>query len=61
MTAPIALHAANQRPTAISTKPPCTQLTPSSARERAENAGIPRRRHPKKSLALDSLENGIGG
>lgn len=57
-TAPIALHAANQRPTAISTKPPCTQLTPSSARERIENAGIPRRRY-QKSLALDSLENTI--
>ena len=33
-TAPILLHAANQRLTAISTEPPCTQLTPSSA-ERA--------------------------
>jgi hypothetical protein len=52
MTAPIALHAANQRPTAISTKPPCTQLTPSSAGERAENAGILRRRHPKKRQPL---------
>ena len=58
-TAPILLHAANQRLTAISTKPPCTQLTPSSAnRARGE------RRHPKasttkKSLALDPLENSI--
>ena len=41
MMAPILLHAANQWLTAISTKPPCTQLTPSSANERAENAGIP--------------------
>ena len=58
-TAPILLHAANQRLTAISTKPPCTQLTPSSA-ERARRE----RRHPKastakKSLALDPLENNI--
>ena len=56
-TAPILL--ANQRLTAISTKPPCTQLTPSSA-ERARRE----RRHPmastaKKSLALDALENNI--
>ena len=60
-TAPILLHAANQRLTAISTKPPCTQLTPSSA-ERARRE----RRHPmastaKKSLALDPLENNIDG
>jgi ABC-type oligopeptide transport system substrate-binding subunit len=53
------LHAANQGLTAISTEPPCTQLTPSSA-ERARRE----RRHPKastaeKSLALDPLENGI--
>jgi hypothetical protein len=41
--APILSHAANQ-PTAFSTSPPCTQLTPSSACERAENRGIPRRR-----------------
>ena len=59
MTAPILLHAANQWLTAISTKPPCTQLTPSSA-ERARRE----RRHPKastakKSLALDPLENNI--
>ena len=58
-TAPILLHAAHQRLTAISTKPPCTQLTPSSA-ERARRE----RRHPmastaKKSLALDPLENNI--
>jgi hypothetical protein len=31
-------------PTAFSISPPCAQLTPSSASERAENAGIPRRR-----------------
>src|ERR1700689_2354894 len=54
-------NAANQWLTAISTKPPCTQLTPSSA-ERARRE----RRHPKastaeKSLALDPLENGIDG
>ena len=59
-TAPILLHAANPWLTAISTKPPCTQLTPSSA-ERARRE----RRHPKastakKSLALDPLENTIG-
>ena len=45
-------------PTAISTEPPCTQLTPSSA-ERARRE----RRHPKASTAeeppLDPLENGI--
>ncbi len=46
-------------PTAISTEPRCTQLTPSSA-ERARRE----RRHPKastakKSLALDPLENEI--
>ncbi len=46
-------------PTAISTEPRCTQLTPSSA-ERARRE----RRHPKaskakKSLALDPLENAI--
>jgi Enoyl-(Acyl carrier protein) reductase len=40
-TAPILLHAANPWLTAISTKPPCTQLTPSSA-ERARRE----RRHP---------------
>jgi hypothetical protein len=49
-TAPILLHAANQRPTAISTEPPCTQLTPSSDSERAENAGIPRRRCQEEPL-----------
>jgi hypothetical protein len=38
----------HQRPTAISTKPPCTQLTPSSAGERAENTGIARRRHQEE-------------
>jgi hypothetical protein len=58
-TAPILLHAANQGLTAISTEPPCTQLTPSSA-ERARRE----RRHPKastaeKSLALDPLESRI--
>jgi hypothetical protein len=36
----------NDRPTALSTKPRCTRLTPSSANERAENAGIPRRQPP---------------
>jgi hypothetical protein len=55
-TAPVLLHAANQWLTAISTKPPCTQLTPSSAKRA--------RRHPKastakKSIALDPLENTI--
>ena len=48
-TAPILLHAANHRLTAISTKPPCTQLTPSSA-ERARRE----RRHPKASTTKSS-------
>ncbi len=57
-TAPILSHAANQ-PTAFSTSPPCTQLTPSSACERAENTGIPRRRKPRRAPPLDPLENEI--
>jgi hypothetical protein len=40
----------NDRPTAFSTSPPCTQLTPSSAsRARRE------RRHPKASTPRKSL------
>jgi hypothetical protein len=55
------LHAVKPQPTALSTEPPCTQLTPSSA-ERARRE----RRHPKasipgRSFRLDPLENGIGG
>jgi hypothetical protein len=46
-TAPILSHAARQ-PTAFSTSPPCAQLTQSSACERAENTGIPRRRKPEE-------------
>ena len=50
---------ANRWPTAISTKPPCTQLTPSGA-ERARRE----RRHPKASTTkslppLTPLENNI--
>jgi hypothetical protein len=51
-TAPILLHAARPWPTAISTNPPRTQLTQSSAGERAENTGIPRRRHHEEHLPL---------
>src|SRR5271170_3849618 len=59
--APILLHEANCWPNAVSTYPPCTQLTPSSA-ERARRE----RRHPKVSTPgrgsrLDPLENTIGG
>jgi hypothetical protein len=43
-TAPILLHAANLWPTAISTKPPCTQPTPSSAKRARRE-----RRHPNAS------------
>jgi hypothetical protein len=43
--APILSHAADPRgPTAVSTKPPHTQLTPSRAIEHAENAGTQRQR-----------------
>jgi hypothetical protein len=55
-TAPILLHVANQRLTAISTEPRCTQLTPSSA-ERARRE----RRHPKASTAKKSLALGVRG
>lgn len=49
------------RPTALSTKPPCTQLTPSSADEHAENAGTQRHQPLRTKLPdLDPLENGIG-
>jgi hypothetical protein len=48
-TAPICVAWANRWPTAISTKPPCAQLTPSSAGEREENTGIPRRRNPERA------------
>ena len=54
-TAPILLHAANPWLTAISTKPPCTQLTlecqTSTQRERRH----PKASTAKKSLALDPL------
>jgi hypothetical protein len=41
--APILSHAADpKQPTAVSTKLPRTQLTPSSAVEHAENAGTQR-------------------
>src|ERR1700735_5213369 len=58
-TAPILVAMANQGLTAISTEPPCTQLTPSSA-ERARRE----RRHPtastaEKTLALAQLKSGI--
>jgi transposase IS116/IS110/IS902 family protein len=52
-TAPILLHAVNPWLTAISTKPPCTQLTASSAKRAPENAGIVTAR---KSLALDDVD-----
>jgi hypothetical protein len=47
------------QPTAFSTSPPCAQLTPSSACERAENTGIPSVEN-RKSLPPDQLENKIG-
>ena len=47
MKAPILKHAVDlNRPTAISTKPPHTQLTPSSAIEHVENAGTQRHTQP---------------
>src|SRR3984957_7787557 len=49
-TARILLHAACDWPTAISTEPPCTQLTPSSA-ERARRE----RRHPQSVDTQKSL------
>ena len=39
----------HHRPAAFSTLPPCTQLTPSSAGERAEKTGIPRRRKQRRA------------
>jgi hypothetical protein len=56
MTAPILLHAANQRLTTISTKPPCTQLTPSSAERARREHRHSKASTAKKSLALDPLE-----
>ena len=58
--APILLHAANDWPTALSTKPPAPNSPHQSPNERAENAGIPRGRHPGRASPLDPLENGIG-
>ena len=58
-TAPILLHAANPWLTAISTKPPCTQLTPSSAKRARRERRHPKASTAKKSLALDPLENTI--
>jgi hypothetical protein len=58
-TAPILLHAANQRLTAISTKPPCTQFTPSSAKRARRERRHPKASTAKKSIALDTLENNI--
>ena len=40
------------KPTAFSTSPPGAPLTPSSASERAENTGIPRRRKPRRASPL---------
>src|SRR5947199_9315082 len=48
-------------PTAISTEPPCTQLTPSSANEHVENAdtrGVEIAQN--EPLPIDPLENEIG-
>jgi hypothetical protein len=50
-TAPILLHAANQWLTAISTKPPCTQLTPSSAKRARRERRHPTASTPRKSLS----------
>jgi hypothetical protein len=50
--APILLHAASGRPTALSTKLRCAQLTHQALIERAENADIRRRRHPEEHLPL---------
>ena len=58
--APIALRAADQRPTAISTKPPCTQLThqaPASAQRTQAFHGV----ETRKSCPLNSSETTISG
>ena len=48
-------------PTAISTEPPCTQLTPSSANEHVENADTRGAEIAQNEpLPIDPLENGIG-
>ena len=63
MTAPISVACGHSWPTAISTEPLRTQLTPSSAKRARRE-----RRHPKASKSLtneppplDPLENTIGG
>ena len=56
-----AARAVNQRLTAISTEPPCTQLTPSSAQRARERTQAPESVDTPKSPALDPLENKIGG
>src|SRR5438045_4948085 len=48
-------------PTAISTEPPCTQLTPSSANEHVENADTRGAEIAQNEpLPIDPLENEIG-
>ena len=48
-------------PTAISTEPPCTQLTPSSANEHVENADTRGAEIAQNEpLPIDPLENAIG-
>ena len=48
-------------PTAISTEPPCTQLTPSSANEHVENADTRGAEIAQNEpLPIDPLENTIG-
>jgi hypothetical protein len=54
------LHAANDRPTAISTTPPYAQLTPSSAGEHVVNTGIPWRRNPARASPLTHLRTKSG-
>src|SRR5438477_10627210 len=49
-------------PTAISTEPPCTQLTPSSANEHVENADTRGAEIAQNEpLPIDPLENTFGG
>jgi FAD dependent oxidoreductase len=50
---------ANRWPTAISTEPPCTQLTPSSAERARREHRHPKASTPEELPALDPLENGI--
>jgi len=50
---------ANRWPTAISTEPPCTQLTPSSAERARTERRHPKASTPKRASALDPLENTI--